>query len=153
MSYAPERAIKSAKVLFVASEGLDEMPLENPGFERPLGHDLELIPVANPVTPMGPGTPIRVRLLYKGKALVGERVSFIPRGATLKPGLDERYERVTDSNGEAHFEPTEANHYLIVAHKTEPDAGGELDGKPYKFTKYGATMTVYVPRICACCGG
>jgi uncharacterized GH25 family protein len=87
MSYAPERAIKSAKVLFVASEGLDEMPLENPGFERPLGHDLELIPVANPVTPMGPGTPIRVRLLYKGKPLVGVRVSFIPRGATLKPGL------------------------------------------------------------------
>ena len=104
-------------------------------------------------TPMGPGSPIKVRLLYKGKPLAGERVSFIPRGATLKPGLDERYERKTDEKGEAAFEPTEANYYLIAAHKTEPKEGGTLDGKAYEFTKYGATLTVYVPRVCPCCGG
>jgi uncharacterized GH25 family protein len=118
-----------------------------------LGHDLELVPVLNPVTPMGPGTPIKVRLLYKGKPLAGERVSFIPRGAKLSPGLDERYERMTDERGEARFEPTEANYYLIAAHKTEPKEGGTLDGQPYQFTKYGATLTVIVPRLCPCCGG
>ena len=103
---------------------------------------------------MGPGTLIRVRLLYKGSPLAGERVSFIPRGATLEArALDDRYERLTDEKGEASFEPTEANSYLIAAHKTEPKQGGELDGKPYEFTKYGATLTVFVPRICPCCGG
>jgi uncharacterized GH25 family protein len=153
MSYAPERSIKGAKTYFVASTSLDRPSAENPGFDKPLGHNLELVPVANPVTPMGPGTPIRVRLLYKGRPLAGERVSFIPRGATLKSDLDDRYERPTDENGEATFEPTEANTYLIVAHKTEPEQGGVLDGKPYTFTKYGATLTVFVPRVCPCCGG
>lgn len=153
MTYAPERSIRSGKTFFVASSSLDKPPADNPGFDRPLGHDLELVPVLNPVTPMGPGTPIRVRLLYKGKPLAGERVSFIPRGATLKAGLDGRYERQTDEKGEASFEPTEANCYLIAAHKTEPKEGGVLDGKRYEFTKYGATLTVFVPRLCPCCGG
>jgi uncharacterized GH25 family protein len=153
MSYAPERSIKGGKAFFLVSESLDRVPSQNPGFDRPLGHDLELVPLANPVAPMGPGTPIRVRLLYKGKSLAGERVSFIPRGTTLKPGLDGQYERTTDEYGEATFEPTEANYYLIAAHKTEPKVGGTLNGKAYEFTKYGATLTVYVPRACPCCGG
>ena len=153
MSYAPERAIKGAKTFFVAAESLDRPRADNPGFDRPLGHDLELVPVTNPVTPMGPGNPIKVRLLYHGKPLAGERVSFIPRGAALKPGLDPQYERMTDARGEATFEPTEATTYLIAAHKTEPKQGGTLDGKPYEFTKYSATLTIYVPRLCPCCGG
>ena len=155
MSYAPERAIKSAKTFFVTAASLDRPTADNPGFDRPIGHghDLELVPVLNPVTPMGPGSPIKVRLLYKGKPLAGERVSFIPRGATLKAGLDEQYERTTDEKGEVTFEPTEANYYLIAAHKLEPKQSGTLDGKPYEFTKYGATLTVYVPRLCPCCGG
>ncbi len=41
---------------------------------------------------------------------------------------------------------------IIAAHRTEPKQGGTLDGKPYEFTKYGATLTVYVPRLCPCCG-
>lgn len=152
MSYAPERSIKSAKAYFVASPSLDKVPAENRGFDRPLGYDLELVPIVNPVTPMGPGSPIRVRALYHGKPLAGERISFIPRGANLKPGQDERYDRTTDKDGIASFEPTEANYYLIACHKTEPKQGGRLDGKSYEFTKYSATLTVYVPRICPCCG-
>ncbi len=153
MTYAPERAIKSAKTFFVVSPSLDRVSFDNPGFDKPLGHDLELVPVVNPVTPMGPGSPITVRLLYEGKPLAGERVAFIPRGATLSPGVDERYERTTDANGEASFEPNEANTYLIVAHKTEPTKSGKLGDLPFEFTKYGATLTIYVPRLCPCCGG
>lgn len=152
VSYAPERAIKSAKAFFVASPSLDRVPQDNPGFDRPLGHELELVPVVNPATPMGPGAPITVRLIDQGQPRAGERISFIPRGATLEPGTDPRYERITDERGEATFEPNEANVYLIVAHKTEPDQGGTLDGKPYRFTKFSATLTVFVPRICPCCG-
>ncbi|MDX1934798.1 MAG: DUF4198 domain-containing protein [Capsulimonadales bacterium] len=154
MDYAPERSIKSAKAFFVASQSLDKPRTENPGFDRPLGHPLELVPVANPVTPMGPGTPISVRLLYRGKPLADERIAFIPRGVSLKAeGPDDRFEKITDANGIATFEPKEANYYLIVAHREEKNEGGSLDGKPYRFTRYGATLTVYVPQVCACCGG
>ena len=152
MSYAPERSVKGAKAFFVGTTSLDRPPTDNPGFDRPVGHALEIVPVTNPVTPMGPGVPIQVRLLYEGKPLEGERVCFMPRGAVARAGVDDRYERTTDAEGLATFEPTEATYYLISAHKLEPTRGGELGGKPYESTKYGATMTVFVPRVCPCCG-
>ena len=154
MSYAPERAIKSAKTFFVASASLDKPRADNPGFNKPLGHPLELVPLTNPVTPMGPGTPIRVRLLFKGRPIAGERVAFIPQGAQLKEGvMDTQYERVTDKDGEATFEPKEAAYYLVVTHREEKSESGVMGGKPYNYTNYGATLTVFVPQICACCGG
>lgn len=153
VSYAPERAVKSAKTFFVASTSLDKPKADNPGFDKPLGHPLEIVPVVNPVTPMGPGSMLRVRLLYKGKPLANTRMAFIPRGGTLKEGMDTQFERMTDVKGEATFEPKEANLYLVVAHKDEMQESGTQRGKPYSFTKYGATLTVYVPQICPCCGG
>jgi uncharacterized GH25 family protein len=148
MSYAPVRAIRSAKVFFVVSKSLDRVPAENPGFDRVLGHPLELVPATNPVTPMGPGTPIKVRLLYKGKPLANARVSFVPRGTTLAAGFDERYERKTDAEGRASFTPREGNYYLVVAHHLEP----KESGKGYNSTKYSVTLTVLVPAVCPCCG-
>ena len=91
--------------------------------------------------------------VHKGKPLAGERLSFIPRGSTPQPGTDARYERTTDARGEAAFNPNEANYYLMVAHKTEPTQGGMLDSKPYELTKYSATLSVFVPRLCPCGGG
>lgn len=153
VSYAPERSVKSAKTFFVASTSLDKPSANNPGFDKPLGHPLEIIPLVNPVTPMGPGTILKARLLYKGKPLAGEKITFLPRGATPKEGAeDNRYERMTDARGEVSFEMKEANHYLIVAHREAKDEGGVLGGKPYQYTLYGATLTVYVPQICPCCG-
>ncbi len=124
------------------------MPVNNPGFDKPLGHALELVPVTNPVTPMGPGTPVKVKLLFKGEPLRGEKVSFIPRGQTLSEGFDERFERKTDKDGVAAFEPKEANYYLIVAHRAHDAEAGE----GYTSTKYSATMSLFVPAICPCCG-
>jgi uncharacterized GH25 family protein len=148
VSYAPTRSVKSAKTFFVVSKSLDNVPRDNPGFDKPLGHALELVPQASPVTPMGPDVPIKVKLLYKGKPLAGARVSFIPRGTTLSETFDPRYERKTDAEGRASFTPTEGNYYLIVAHHLEPKEGGEN----YKATKYSATLTVLVPQVCPCCG-
>jgi uncharacterized GH25 family protein len=148
VSYAPERSVKSAKTFFLVSKSLDKVPTKNPGFDRVLGHPLELVPEASPVTPMGPGTPIKVRLLYKGKPLAGAQVSFIPRGDALTEGFDKRYERRTDEQGRASFAPTEGNYYLVVAHRKEPAEGG----KGYQATKYSATLTVLVPQVCPCCG-
>jgi uncharacterized GH25 family protein len=148
VSYAPVRSVKSAKTCFVVSKSLDQVPGDNPGFDKPLGHALELVPETNPVTPMGPGTPIKVQLLYKGKPLAKARVSFIPRGETLAEGLDKRYERLTDEKGRAAFTPKEGNYYLVVAHWEEPKEAG----KGYQSTKYSATLTVLVPQVCPCCG-
>lgn len=143
----PTRSIKSAKTCFVVSKSLDKVPSVNPGFEKPLGHPLELVPAVNPVTPMGPGEPFKVRLLLNGKPLPESRISFIPRGETLKEGFDDRFERITDAEGHASFTPTSGNYYLVVAHHADPDQRG--DG--YESTSYSATLTLFVPDLCPCC--
>jgi hypothetical protein len=98
---------------------------------------------------MGPGTAIKVRLLFRGKPLEGAKVSFIPRGVTLKEGFDPEYERVTATDGKAQFTPKAGNYYLVVVHREEPAAAGETK---YESVKYTATMTVFVPDRCPCCG-
>ncbi len=147
MSYAPVRDIKAAKICFVASPTLDKVTPDTKGFDRPLGHTLELVPLSNPVMPMGPGTPIRVQLLYHGKPLEGQRVSFIPRGEKLAEGVDEKYERTTNDQGQASFTPSFGTYYLIAAHRDEPTERGA----GFDRTHYSATLTVYVPQVCACC--
>lgn len=145
--YAPTRSIKSAKTFFVVSNSLDNVPIENPGFDRVLGHPLELVATENPVTPMAPGTAIEVQLLYKGEPLPATRVSFVPRGHVLEEGFDENYEAKTDAEGRASFTPKTGNTYLVVAHHQEPTESGEN----YQSTKYSATLTVFVPELCSCC--
>jgi uncharacterized GH25 family protein len=144
----PVRVVASGKTYFVVSDSLDKPPPHNPGFEKPLGHALELVPEANPVTPMGPGLAMRVKVLFKDKPLPGARVSFIPRGEMLSEGFDERYERKTDAEGRASFTPTEGNFYLVVVHHKAP----EERGADYDSTSYTATLTVFVPEVCPCCG-
>ncbi len=147
VSYAPLRSIKSAKTFFVLSPSLDHVARTNLGFDRVLGHPLELVPKANTVTPMGPGQPIEMRVLFQGRPLENARVSFIPRGTKLHDDFDDRYERVTDAMGEVSFTPQEGNYYLVVVHHVDPTAAGE----GYKGTKYSATVTVLVPQTCPCC--
>lgn len=148
VSYAPTRSVKSAKTFFVVSKSLDRVPTDNPGHDRVLGHPLELVPTLSPVTPMGPGQPIALTVLYKGKPLANARVSFIARSATLAEGFDPQHERMTDAEGRATFTPKAGDVYLVVAHHVEPTEKGEN----HENTKYSATLTVFVPQICPCCG-
>jgi hypothetical protein len=143
----PVRSIRSAKTYFLVSDLLDKVPANLAGYEKPLGHALELVPEASPVAPMGPGTAIKVRLLFHGKPLTGTKVSFVPRGVTLKDGTDPDYERTTDAAGRAGFTPKTGNFYLVVAHyKTG------VKGEKYEDTQYAATLAVLVPEKCPCCG-
>jgi uncharacterized GH25 family protein len=144
----PTRSIKSGKTHFLASASLDKPPMDTAGFAKPLGHPFELVLQSHPVTPMGPGQAIRVRLLFKGKPMPEALVSFIPRGVSLASEFDEKYERKTDAEGLARFTPTEGNYYLIVAHHVAP----EETGKDYERTQYSATLTLLVPELCPCCG-
>lgn len=144
----PIRAMKSAKFYFVASPTLDKVDPKTKGFDKPLGHPIELVPRTHPVTPMGPGQPITVELLWKGKPLAGAKVSFIPRGEVLASGTDPKHERITDAEGKASYTPTEGTYHLVVAHHRDPEAKGE----GYESTSYAATLCVFVPELCPCCG-
>lgn len=137
------RAIKSGKAYFLTSAKLDELPSISAGFDKPLGHVIELVPLTNPITAMGPNQPIRVKLLYQSKPLPAARVTFIPRGTVLAEGFDKDYEAMTDADGVASFTPKEGNVVLIVVHHPAADQKG--DG--YEKTHYTATLTVSVPQI------
>ena len=137
----PVRSVRSAKAYFVVSASLDKVPAKLPGFDKPLGHKLELVPEANPVAPMGPGQPIKVKLLFNGKPLANTKVSFVPRGVTLKEGTDAEYDRTTDKGGRASFTPKTGNYYLVVAHHDTDEKSDK-----YEATKYAATMTVLSSR-------
>ena len=144
----PVRSVRSAKAYFLVSPSLDKVARDVPGFDKPLGHALEIVPEANPVAPMGPDVPIKVRVLFHGKPLAGSRVSFIPRGETLAEGFDKTHDRTTDELGRAAFTPKTGNYYLVVVHHTEPATGTT----EYDSVVYSATLTVFVPEVCPCCG-
>jgi uncharacterized GH25 family protein len=143
----PVRSIKSGKTFFVVSQSLDKIPQEHPGFDKALGHPLEIVPDANTVTPMGPGVPIRVKVLFKDKPLEGARVSFIPRGGNLSEGFDPLFERKTNENGRCFYIPVDGNYYLVVVHHKTDEKGADFES-----TSYSATLTVFVPDVCPCCG-
>jgi hypothetical protein len=96
---------------------------------------------------MGPGQPVKVALLFGGKPLPGVKVSFIPRGVTLKEGTDPEYERTTGADGRAAFTPKAGNYYLVVARHTRAETG-----TGYEAVAYTAALTVFVPQKCPCCG-
>ena len=126
MSYAPVRDVKSAKTLF----RVGALPLV--GFDRILGHSLELVPLSDPFAREG---EFRVRLLFKGKPLANTKVSFIPRGVTLSGEIDSRYERMTDADGVASLvlPPVDT---LVAAHLKDEKA----KGKGYESIGYSATL-------------
>ena len=140
--HGPTRAVKSAKSFVLVSDSLDRLKENRLDFRRPLGAPIELIPLTDPVKEACVGLPIRVKLLYQGNPLANARVSFIPRGATLKEGFDDEFERKTTSEGTAEFTPLQSGWVLVVVHHLEPDQKGE----GYEKTHYSATLTVSVPE-------
>ncbi len=143
----PTRSIKSAKTYFLAGILIDQLKNVGEGWKNPIGHQLEIVPVSHPVLFTGPGMPVQVKVVFKGKPLPDAVVSFIPQGTTLKEGFDEKYERKTDANGEASYTPQSGNRYLIVTHVKMDDERGE----GYESTSYSATLQMLIPEVCPCC--
>ena len=144
---APQRSIRSAKSIWLASKSLDKPAAASKSYHQPLGLPCELVLKSDPVLFTGPGRAIEVQLLKHGKPAADQVVSFIPRGAELSAEFDASYERRTDAQGKASFTPKEGNVYLIVSHILAKDE----KGTDYEDTKYAATLTVRVPQICPCC--
>ncbi len=138
---------KGGKTYFLASESLDRPAPSNGSPPGTLGHPLELVLEGHPVLGSGPGKPITVTLLFKGKPLADQVVSFIPRGATLEEGFDAEHERRTDADGRCSYTPREGNVVLVVSHLVRPEERGEGFDK----TSYAATLVIDVPQRCPCC--
>ncbi|MFN6191816.1 MAG: DUF4198 domain-containing protein [Planctomycetia bacterium] len=143
--------LKGGKTFFLVAESLDK-PAKPPApppapLPGPLGHPLEFVLETHPVIGCGPGKPITVQLLFKGKPLADHVVSFIPRGATLAAGFDPEFERKTDAEGRCSYTPKEGNFVLVVTHHVKPEEQGE----GYEKTAYAATLVLNVPERCACC--
>jgi hypothetical protein len=141
------RGLKGSKAYFLVAEKLDALEAATKDHATPLGHPLEIVLETHPVVDCGPGKPITVRLLHRGQPLPDQRVSFIPRGATLAPGFDVDHERTTDAEGRCSYTPREGNLILVVAHLTKPEEKGE----GYDKTSYAATLVINVPQRCPCC--
>lgn len=134
MHYAPVRDVKSAKTFFRVG------PTVATGFDRSLGHALEIIPSSNPI--LVATDTLAVRILYKGKPLPETKVSFIPMGATLKEDDDPDHETKTDMSGTAKMKVAQGDVYLVVAHYKDREAKGE----GYAGINYSATLCLVVPN-------
>ena len=138
---------KGGKAYFLVTESLDTPARPEGALPGPLGHPLELVLESHPVLGCGPGKPIVVRLLFRGKPLADQVVSFVPRGATLAEGFDADHERRTDAEGRCRYTPKEGNLVLVVAHLERPEEKGE----GYDKSAYAATLVLDVPQRCSCC--
>jgi uncharacterized GH25 family protein len=136
--HGKSRSLKFAKAVVATVQSLDR-PGRLDGFDVPIGHALEIIPVSDP-TQAVTGEPIRVKVVHHGKPLSGARVSFIPRGTTLAAGVDPQFERMADSDGLAEWTPLEGNDVLIAVHHHAEKESGE----GYEGTQYAATLVIRV---------
>lgn len=133
---------KGSKAWFLVADGPGKVPASSAAFREPLGHPLEFVLDTDPVLDTAPGQPLTVRLLFRGQPLAGQRVSFVPRGATLAEGFDPEHERTTDAQGRVSYTPREGTFVLVVAHLTKPEEKG--DG--YDATAYAATLVLDIPQ-------
>ena len=91
-----------------------------PGFDKPLGHGSNWCPKPTRSLPMGPGMPIKVKLLFDGQA-AGRREGQLHPARRDAGGRHRRRIRANHRQGRpAEFTPKTGNYYLVVAHhKTE----------------------------------
>ncbi|MFZ4507459.1 MAG: DUF4198 domain-containing protein [Fimbriimonas sp.] len=147
MSYAPVRDIKSAKTFFLVSPTMDMVADKGVLYKRVLGHPLEIVPTVNPVIKLGAGSDFSVQVLYKGKPLANQEVSFIRKGSEPVGDFDARYQAKTNANGIAKINLKTAGEVLVVTHVKDETA----KGKGYESIGYSATLHLLVPAICVCC--
>lgn len=137
----PVRSIRSAKVCWLGAASLDKPASHPETYRQPLGLPFELVPTTDPAQATL-GKPLTVRLLRQGKPVVGQRISFVPRGVELAEDFDAAYQPQTDEQGEVTFTPKQAGVHLIVGSSLQENE----KGTDYQATRYAATLTVRVGR-------
>lgn len=94
---------------------------ERPGYDRPVGLDLELVPLADPYA-LAAGDTLPMRLLLRGAPAAGVRVAALHHDRPETPVM-----AVTDDQGEVALALPRAGPWLIKAVWIEPAAAGDID--------------------------
>ena len=106
---------------------------------RPLGHVLEIVPEKDPAT-LAAGEPLPVQVLFRGKPLVGVRVSAAYAGAEMK-GHDFPVTAETDAQGRALLKLDRAGlWYARLIHMVAAQ-----DDPQIEWRSFFATLTLEVP--------
>lgn len=134
VTYAPKRSRKFAKAFFRAG---DE---SSTSFSTPVGHALEIVPLADP-TRLSAGDQLKAKVLLNGRPLKDVVISCIPQGKVLADDFDPAHETRTDAEGNAELPLPEANHYLVVVHHKAPEEKGDNYSAG---SEYAATLTLLV---------
>lgn len=102
-----------AKSLIVAGEP------EGAGYQTPIGHRLEIIPLQNPHTLKGDGSStIQLKVLFNGQPLANSTIYAMYSGYASKESYP--YELKTDQNGMVSLKLTHRGPWLIKANHTLP---------------------------------
>lgn len=124
-----------AKSLIVAGEP------EAAGYQTPIGHRLEIIPLQNPRTLKGDGnSTVQLKLLFNGQPLPNSTIYAMYSGYSSKESYP--YELKTDENGMVSLKLTHRGPWLIKAYHTLP-APKEMQDKCDDLD-YTATFTFEV---------
>lgn len=115
-----ERYSRSLKAIVQVGETLDELVL------RPIGQDLEILPVAHPYG-LHPGSPLAVRILFRGQPLSGRAVTFANR---YRSNVTTRIVR-TDANGQASVPMERTGEWMVTLVHMEPCAEPGADWRSY----------------------
>lgn len=115
-----ERYSRSLKALVQIGGKLDETAL------RPIGQDLEILPLAHPYG-LQPGSPLAVRVLFRGRPLAGRAVTFANR---YRSNVTTRIVR-TDANGQASVPIERTGEWLVALVHMEPSAEPAAEWRSY----------------------
>lgn len=119
-----ERYSRSLKALVQVGDRLDEVAL------RPSGQELEIVPLAHPQG-LRPGATIEatlgVKVLFRGKPLVGRAVTFANR---LRGSVTTRIVR-TDDRGQAGVPLARGGDWLVALVHMEPSQEPDADWRSY----------------------
>lgn len=119
---APGRELysRSIKALLQVGDKLDDAAL------RPLGHELEILPLAHPYG-LKPGDKLAVRVVFRGKPLGGRAVTFANR---YRSNVSTKITR-TDGKGEAAVSVERAGEWLVALVHMEPAAAPDVDWRSH----------------------
>ena len=110
---ASNLSVKHAKTVIAAGEARTA----GEEWSKPVGQTLEITPLADPTTAKS-GTPLPVRVLFRGEPLPEAEIALLGEGDETAAS-----KTVTDSKGEASLTPVRAGFWRIIVERSIPYEG------------------------------
>jgi uncharacterized GH25 family protein len=110
----PDRTIATARYFAKYSKLYLNPAANDTSFDKPLGHDLEIIPITNPAKiKKGAFSKAKFRVLYKGQPLANAEVSATYDYYDYKTENAYAYTKTTDEKGEVSFDIKHSGLWLV----------------------------------------